>query len=176
MQAVGFNVEHAFEEIVSNELRRLYSAALFMCGGNIARAQAGVVEALGHAATDYSGPCLENAPEWLEDRVVLFLLGTETGERRPTQTSYGKVAPILHGSALARVDADQFYRAASQLPTLARAAVWLVMFSRRPYADVAGLLGISRGELLELLQSRNAFLAVLLRGDRNARRRTTPGT
>lgn len=168
-------MEQTFEEIVSRELGRLFSAALFMCGGNIARAQNGIVDALGRAASEYP-PFLEDVPEWLEERVVLFCLESAAQERLPHASTPRGFPGGMTEAALRPVEPERFYAAASRLPPAARAVVWLVMFRRRAYGDVAALLGISRDELLQLLESRDAFLSELLRSEqRGSRNRTMPG-
>lgn len=170
------SVGHVFEEIVSRELGRLYSAALFMCGGAVSRAEDAIVDAVGHAASEYPGPFLEDATGWLEDRVVLHCLDAEERLGTPRPSRLGAAAPqVVHDAPFPAVAADVLYGAAAELPPRARAALWCVMFSRRGYADVAALLDASRAELLDLLAYRDAFVATLRRRARGSQDVALPG-
>lgn len=164
-----------FEDTVQRHLSRLYSAALFMCGGAESTAQDRVVEALGRSASEWLGPFQPDASTWLEERVVLRCLeceGRQPARARPIQSSLPRAVPL----GLREMDRARLYAAAAALPPTARAAVWLVMFSRRPYAEVADVLDISRDALCQLLAHRDALIASLLRGGQDASDAVSRGT
>lgn len=162
-------MENEFEELIERGLGQLYSAALFMSGGVEPRAEDRVVEALAEAASHWLTPSEAGGLSWLEERVVLLCVERERQGRAsrsgPAAASVGALDP----AALPNVSRDRFYRAAAELPPPARAAVWLVMFRRRPYADVAALLNISRDELRDMLTYRETLISVLLSDWRDAR-------
>lgn len=168
-------MEHVFEEIVSRALGRLYSAALFMCGGAVARAEDAIVDAIGQAASEYPGPFLEDVTGWLEERVVLYCLDVE--ERLGSPPAHAAHAQVAAGRdpAFPAIPADVLYGAAADVPPRARAALWWVMFGRRRYAEVATLLGVSRDELLDLLAHRDAFVVAVRRKVRGSRDVALPG-
>lgn len=168
-------MEHVFEEIVSRGLGRLYSAALFMCGGAVARAEDAIVDAIGHAASEYPGPFLEDVTGWLEERVVLYCLDSEERLWWPPARVGRTTAATGGDPSLRATAAAVLYGAAADLPPRARAALWWVMFSRRPYADVATLLGVSRDGLLDLLGHRDAFVVSVRRKVGRSRDVALPG-
>ncbi len=179
-----------FEEVAGRELAHLYAAALFLSAGSRRAAEARVIVVMERAAERWFDGVAEDSGVWLEDWLVRSFLDDERGDRgieshlelgasTPTRSAKQMASrlPSRRSGAsspatfLAGLTPERVYAAAAVLPPCARAAVWLVQFRRRRYADVAEILDVEMAELRRLLRYRETLLAELI--ERQDRGRAT---
>lgn len=139
-----------FEEVVGAELDGLWAGALFLLAGDEDRARRLVEATLVRAAAVFVCRSRDGAHgAWLMDRMVRAFLAEEAvdeGSVPPPERRRGRRS----GSSS---PPDPLHQAAGAAPPPARAALWLVLFRRRSYADAQDVLGVERAELVTLLEA-----------------------
>ena len=150
-----------FEELTGEGLDTLYQGALFLTGGHRQDAEHLLIDALTLAYRQSRGEEGPVAVRWLEARLVRTFLAGASGSDPAVPPASGAVA--LDPSVLDGIGPEAMFLAAGTLPPRPRAALWLVLVQRWPYADAADALAITTERLRELLQYRDALLTALLR-------------
>ena len=150
-----------FEERTGEGLDTLYQGALFLTGGHHEEAERLLVDALTLAYRQSRAAGDPVAVRWLEARLVRAFLAGASEPDPQMPSARGAAAPDL--SVLEGIGPDAMFLAAGTLPPRPRAALWLVLVQRWPYADAAEALTISTERLRELLQYRDDLLTGLQR-------------
>jgi DNA-directed RNA polymerase specialized sigma24 family protein len=149
-----------FEELTGEGLDTLYQGALFLTGGHRDDAEHLLVDALTLAYRLSRGAEDPVAVRWLEARLARAFFAGASGPHPRMPAAIGAAAP--DPSVLEGIGPEAMFLAAGTLPPRPRAALWLVLVQRWPYADAAEALGVTTERLRELLQYRDALLAALL--------------
>ncbi len=166
------HVHQTFEEFASKHLDGLYHGALFLNGGAETPAEDLVLWTLTGAFQEFrqiEGP---GAPEeWLEGKLVeLFLARTPRGST-DDMVSNASADDLSHepSPGAVEIDHEALMRAGAELPPLARAAIWLVVFSRWSYDEASIVLDTGLDALKSLLRYRQVLLTAVVRAplDRN---------
>ena len=158
-------MDRTLEETVLEAMDGLFRGALFLCGGDAAQA-AERVERLAATAfrlqRETSLPVPD--PRALDRLLVRDVLADPPGPA--SDPGPEGVGPL----DLGEVSADAVLRAAGAVPLPARAALWLVLIERWPYAEAADALGTDTNGLRAQLAYRDLFMAAAFgRGDSNGR-------
>jgi len=152
------------EEQISAEFDTLWQAAVFLTGGRESEAEQLVLETVVAACDDHSG-----AFEGLSgsDRLERFMLRRffeQPLHQGPIPLVVSGTPRILEGD----IDVEALLQGAGSVPATSRAALWLVVVRRRSYEDGAGILGIDRDQLRELLQYRDVLMVHAVRRSADA--------
>ena len=154
-----------FEERVSEELDALYAGAVFLCGGDGARAHELVIESVRLASSELQGRAGgDSFTRWMEQLLVRSTLDAIEADRVESQAE-GKEGPAANA-----VDGPgdlrwmQVARAAGNMSVRARVAVWLVTLRRWSYDEVEATMGIGRDTLRELLAHRTELFSAASAG------------
>lgn len=139
-----------FEEVAGAELDGLWAGALFLLAGDEDRARRLVETTLVRAAAVFVCRARDEAPgAWLMDRMVrAFLAEDAVDGGSPPYPERGRDRGLDSSPP-----PDPLHQAAGVTPPPARAALWLVLFRRRSYADAQDVLGVERAELATLLEA-----------------------
>lgn len=177
-------MNETFEELAGRHIDGLYHGALFLNAGEEPPAEDLVLWTLTGAFQEFrkieEGGGLER---WLEGRLVSVFLARMVSDSRgegSTDAFSGEefrtdrvLADVpTHSepsSASMKIDPEALFGAAANIPPLARAAVWLVLFRRWSYDEASGALDTGVDGLKDLLRYRQVVLAAVVRwlADRN---------
>lgn len=182
------------EEFAGRHIDGLYHDALFLHAGDEPLAEDLVLWTLTGAFQAFRHFEEESPPEhWLEEKLIeVFLARTASGSTDSGSTdafSGDDLAtdPMLagdvsvddirrdvlsrheHSPGAVEIDPEALLQAAANIPPLARAAIWLVVFRRWSYRDASSLLKTDSHGLKDLLQYRQMLLTAVVQGsvDRN---------
>lgn len=151
-----------FEEVASSEMDALYQGALFLCGGNAARAETLVVDTVMLAFQEHAADAdPEQTRRWFEARLVRSFLrraGSRPGDDRPPPVGRDTVDPM----AFDDLGPDRLFQAAGSLPPGPRSALWLVLMRRWTRADAAAAMRIDPRQLNVMLGYRDVLMKELL--------------
>ena len=162
-------MNQTFEEFVGRHIDRLYHGALFLNAGEEPPAEDLVLWTLTGAFQEFRQIKDGTASEqWLERRLIeVFLARTASGSTESGLTD----DPSSHepSSGAVEIDPEALLKAAANMPPLARAAIWLVVFRRWSYDEASNVLKTGVDGLKDLLRLRQVLLtAVVQRSvDRN---------
>ena len=182
-------MHETFEELAGRYIDGLYHGALFLHAGEEPPADDLVLWTLTGAFQEFRQIWASVALEqWLEGRLVAMFLArgvSRSTEDGPTEAFSGEdVSPddvsvegppvdVPSSSDLStgplEIDSEVLFGAAANMPPLARAAIWLVLFRRWSYDEAAGVLETGVDGLKGLLRYRHVLLTALVRRptDRN---------
>jgi len=151
-------MRHSFEELVGQELDRLYRAAFFLAEGVPHRAERLVTLAVLRGFREYRS--LHGLPtrtaHWFDGHLAKAFLdghgpGASPGFRATREGESSKASPTPVGALPGRWDDrlsdlghEELAQAGAALPPTQRVAFWLVALERRRYGDVAEILGAPR--------------------------------
>ncbi|TVR52811.1 MAG: hypothetical protein EA421_12705 [Gemmatimonadales bacterium] len=152
-------MRHSFEELVGQELDRLYRAAFFLAEGVPHRAERLVTLAVLGGFREYRS--LHRLPtrtaHWFDGHLArAFLDGHGSGappgfRATPDEGEASKVSsapveapPGRWDDRLSNLGHEELAQAGAALPPTQRVAFWLVALERRRYGDVAEILGAPR--------------------------------
>ncbi len=182
------------EEFAGRHIDGLYHDALFLHAGDEPLAEDLVLWTLTGAFEVFRHFEEESPPEhWLEEKLIkIFLARTASGTTDDGSTdtfsgddlatddvSAGDVSmddvrrDVMSSHELSsgavEIDPEALLQAAENMPPLARAAIWLVVFRRWSYGDASSLLKTDLYGLKDLLRYRQMLLTAVVRGsvDRN---------
>ena len=182
------------EEFAGRHIDGLYHDALFLHAGDEPLAEDLVLWTLTGAFEAFRHFEEESPPEhWLEEKLIeIFLARTASGSTDDGTTdtfsgddpstddvSAGDVSmddvrrDVMSSHELSsgavEIDPEALLQAAENMPPLARAAIWLVVFRRWSYGDASSLLKTDLYGLKDLLRYRQMLLTAVVRGsvDRN---------
>ena len=182
------------EEFAGRHIDGLYRDALFLHAGDEPLAEDLVLWTLTGAFQAFRNLEEGGPPEhWLEGKLIkVFLARTGTGATDDGATdtfsgdglSSGSVSAgdvsvddvrrdVMssheHSSGVVEIDPEALLQAAANMPPLARAAIWLVVFRRWSYRDASSVLKTDLHGLKDLLRYRQMLLTAVVRGsvDRN---------
>ena len=171
------HVHQTFEEFAGQRLDGLYHGALFLHGGEKPPAEDLVLWTLTGAIQEFREIEGLTAPEqWLEGKLVKVFLARAPSSggflvETPSVEAPSVEAPSSHEpfQGVMEIDHEALFRAGAQLPPLARAAIWLVVFCRWSYDEASSVLETSLDGLKGLLQYRQVLVTAVLRKplDRN---------
>lgn len=149
-----------FEEVATPELDGLYQGALFLTGGDERGAERLLITSITsafarHTSGDVDAPLLEDNLV----RTFLVTVSHDHPERDRVEVggSEGKV------EALEDLSPAEVFSAAALLPPRGRAAIWLVTFLRRSYADAGRVLRLDRAGVVALLAHNETLRAAVVR-------------
>lgn len=149
-----------FEEQAAAELDALYQGALFLQAGDEEATERLVVGVLTRAFHKRSpSPGDGDRTRWLEGELARgFVTSVRDGggSHRGSRTGGGAGIDGLP------VETAVLLRAASQVPPVPRAVLWLVLFRRWSYQDAAGSLDLTREQVRNLLSWRSVLADALL--------------
>ena len=162
-------MNQTFEEFVGPHIDRLYHGALFLNAGEEPPAEDLVLWTLTGAFHEFrridEGSASE---EWLEGKLVgAFLARAAAGS---TDDDSGVTPPATElpshkpYTGAVEIDSEALFRAGADIPALARAAIWLVVFRRWSYGEAFGVLNTDLDGLKDLLQYRQVLLAAVVQG------------
>ncbi len=167
-------MNQTFEEFVGPHIDRLYHGALFLNAGEEPPAEDLVLWTLTGAFHEFrridEGSASE---EWLEGKLVgAFLARAAAGSTdddsgvTPPATELPSHKPAGHEpyTGAVEIDSEALFRAGADIPALARAAIWLVVFRRWSYREAFGVLNTDLDGLKELLQYRQVLLGAVVQG------------
>ena len=167
-------MNQTFEEFVGPHIDRLYHGALFLNAGEEPPAEDLVLWTLTGAFHEFRGIDEGSASEeWLEGKLVgAFLARAAAGS---TDDNSGVTPPAAElpshkpvgyerSSGAVEIDPEALFRAGADIPALARAAIWLVVFRRWSYREAFGVLNTDLEGLKDLLQYRQVLLAAVVQG------------
>jgi DNA-directed RNA polymerase specialized sigma24 family protein len=177
-------MNETFEELAGHHIDGLYHGALFLNAGEEPPAEDLVLWTLTGAFQEFRMIEEKGGVErWLEGRLVSVFLArmvsdptgevstdAVSGEDFPTdQVSTDAPASFQPSSAALKIDPEALFGAAMDIPPLARAAVWLVLFRRWSYDEASSALDTGVEGLKDLLRYRQVLLAAVVRwsADRN---------
>ena len=165
-------MNQTFEEFVGRHIDRLYHGALFLNAGEEPPAEDLVLWTLTGAFQEFRQIEEGSASEqWLEGRLVeVFLARTGSTDNGLTDNGLTDVPSGSEPpSGAVEIDPEALFTAAANMPPLARAAIWLVVFRRWSYDEASSVLETGVDGLKDLLRFRQVLLtAVMQRSvDRN---------
>ena len=162
-------MNQTFEEFVGRHIDRLYHGALFLNAGQEPPAEDLVLWTLTGAFQEFRQIEEGSASEpWLEGRLVeVCLARTASGSTDNGLTDVPSSSDPPTGAV--EIDPEALFTAAANMPPLARAAIWLVVFRRWSYDEASSVLETGVDGLKDLLRFRQVLLtAVMQRSvDRN---------
>lgn len=176
-----------FEELVGEELDRLYRGALFLMEGRVNEAERLLTNAVLEASCAYEGSWSEPAQQrlWLDQCLAESFLARSRLEgglydRREGASDPATAVPIsrspgrdkahaLQSASLDSLDISMLGRAAGRLLAGHRIALWLSLIERRTYAEIADMLGRSRADIATWIREGHAALEDALRRDSGKR-------
>jgi len=172
------NVHQTFEEFAGRHIDGLYHGALFLNAGEESRAEDLVLWTLTGAFQEFRGVESGGAGErWIEGRLVETFLarsGVDTEDLLEEDGSLEALEDDPRSShrpstGTVEIDHEVLFRSGADMPPLARAAIWLVLFRRWPYAEASNVLKTNVDGIKGLLQYRRVLLTAVVRGsvDRN---------
>lgn len=151
-------MRHSFEELVGQELDRLYRAAFFLAEGVPDRAERLVTHAVLGGFREYRS--LQRLPtrtaHWFDGHLArAFLDGHGSGKPFGSRSDDGEGSPTPSTTPVDRprgrwddrlsdLEYEGLARAGASLLPTQRVAFWLVALERRRYGDVAEILNVSR--------------------------------
>ena len=165
-----------FEEFAGRHIDGLYHGALFLHAGDEPLAEDLVLWTLTGAFQAFRHFEEGSPPEhWLEGRLIeVFLARSASGSTRDgsTHAFSGDDLSIDHlsaGDVSVEIDPEALLQAAANMPPLARAAIWLVVFRRWSYGEASTLVETDVEGLKDLLRYRQVLLTAVVRRavDRN---------
>ena len=159
-----------FEEFAGRHIDGLYHGALFLHAGEEPPAEDLVLWTLSGAFQGFRQMEEGTASaHWLEGKLVeVFLARTALGSTDDFSTEDASLSHEPSPGAV-EIDPDALFRAATNMPPMARAAIWLVVFRRWPYGETSSVLETDVDGLKDLLRYRQVLLTSVVRGsvDRN---------
>ena len=182
------------EEFAGRHIDGLYHDALFLHAGDEPLAEDLVLWTLTGAFQAFRHFEGRSPPEhWLEGKLIeVFLARTASGSTDDGSTdafsgddlstdnmSAGDVSAddirrdVMssheHSSGAVEIDPEALLQAAANMPPLARAAIWLVVFRRWSYRDASSVLKTDLHGLKDLLRYRQILITAVVWGsvDRN---------
>ena len=165
----GFGgMRETLEEFAGRHIDGLYHGALFLNGGEEPPAEDLVLWTLTGALQEFRQIETGIASErWIERKLVeVFLARSVSGDDGSTNgDGFSVDTPASDGpsSGAVAIDPEALFGAAAKMPPLARAAIWLVVFRRWPYGEVASVLGRDVDRLKDLLRYRQVLVAAVVR-------------
>ncbi len=188
-----------FEEFAGRHIDGLYHGALFLHAGDEPLAEDLVLWTLTGAFQAFRHFEKGSPPEhWLEGKLIkVFLARTGSGSTDDGSTDDGSTDAFSgdglstdnvsagdvsvddvrrdvmssheHSSGAMEIDPEALLQAAANIPPLARAAIWLVVFRRWSYRDASSVLKTDLHGLKDLLRYRQMLLTAVVLGsvDRN---------
>jgi DNA-directed RNA polymerase specialized sigma24 family protein len=182
-------MHQTFEEFAGLHIDGLYHGALFLHAGEESPADDLVLWTLTSAFQEFRRIGAKVALEqWLEGRLVAVFLARSVAnsiDDGPTDAFSGEdvstddvsvEGPSVDVPSSAEpstgpfeIDPEALFGAAVNMPPLARAAIWLVLFRRWSYEEAASVLGTGVDGLKALLRYRHVLLTALVprSADRN---------
>ncbi len=187
-------MHQTFEEFAGRHIDGLYHGALFLNAGEELPAEDLVLWTLTGAVQAFRR--IEEgtaSAQWLEGKLVeVFLARTVSSSTDDGLTDDGLTDddstdddstddvsvddPSGHmmsshepSTGAVEIDHEVLFRSGANMPPLARAAIWLVLFRRWPYREASEVLKTDVDGLKDLLRYRQILLTAVVRGsvDRN---------
>ncbi len=161
-------MRETLEEFTSRHIDGLYHGALFLNGGEEPAAEDLVLWTLTGAFQEFRQIEEGSASErWIERKLVeVFLARAVPGDDGSTDGD-GFYVDAAAGqgpaSGAVEIDPEALFGAAADMPPLARAAVWLVVFRRWTYGEASSVLGMDVDGLKDLLRYRQVLVTAIVR-------------
>jgi DNA-directed RNA polymerase specialized sigma24 family protein len=159
-------MSRTFEELATREIDGLYQGALFLTAGDEDDAENLLLDTLGRSFNRFrASQDVEDISRWLEGRLVSTFLETHPRDARAGRPAAPLERIPTHSHEIfAGLDAPGLHMAAAAVPWAARAALWLVLLRRWPYADASDVMGVDEGVLKDLLRYRHTLMGAILGG------------
>ena len=146
------------DEQLLRELDTLWQMALFLEGGDKARAEAFLARSVAAAIAEHGDPSALLEDDDVFERILVRRFLRESPpvpEGQPT-------GPAVAGVASEGLDLDILLEEAGRVPRRARAVLWLVLIRRRSPHFAAAVLGMEGARLDDLLRYRDTLMARIL--------------
>jgi DNA-directed RNA polymerase specialized sigma24 family protein len=162
-------VRRSFEEVIGEEMDRLYRAALFFAAGREDRAEQLMTSAVLEAFRAYQGsePAPERIDLWLDGHLVQTLLrmeGARAGGFPDDRARWDAPRRAASARIPESVGMEELARAAAALPTRHRIAFWMAVLERRRYLEIAEMLAGSRGDVARWVREAHHWITAELAG------------
>ncbi len=155
-------MSQTFEELAGQEVDGLFQGALFLQAGDEAAAEDLLLWTLTkafHVFRETGGG--ESPDQWLEGRLIHEFLALLPMSDVAAQARAAELeSPLQY---VGSVDPGALHEAAGQVPTRARAALWLVVLRRWTYEEASAALHTTTEELKDLLRFRHTLMSAVLK-------------